>query len=233
MLKWLDNFWYHHKWAVIISSFFVVFIVIGIVQMATKTEYDLKMVYAGPSLMLTDERADGVESVFSDFIAEDITGDGKKTTLLNCYTVISDEQLEVLREKAKEDKQGDIYYDPTLRSSTFSDITSLLATGEVSICLFDEYVYTKYCDTDGMFVTLSEMLGETPSYAYDDYAIALKDTDFASYFGAMSAIPEDTLICVRQISYLTGADRSKDATREHESAVETFKKIIAFEAPNS
>lgn len=232
MLKWLDNFWYHHKWVLIIAIFFVVFIVIGIFQMATRTEYDLKVLYAGPTVLLSDERAEGIKSVLSDFTAEDIDGDGKKTVLLNSYSILSDEQLNKLRDEAKaEDDQ--IFYDPTLRTSTINEISTLLATGEVSICFMDEYVYTMFCDKDGMFVPLSEIIGNTPDTAYDDYSIRLRDTDFASYFGAMSALPDDTLVCIRQLSYMTGAGKSKTAVKEHECALETFKKMLTFESPIS
>lgn len=232
MLKWLDNFWYHHKWVLIIALFFVVFIIIGIFQMATRTEYDLRVLYAGPSVLISEERAEGVKSVLSDFTAEDINGDGKKTVLLNAYSVLSDEQLKKLQDAAKVEDDA-VFYDPTLRASTINEISTLLATGEVSICFMDEYVYNMFCDKDGMFVPLSEMLGETPDEAHDEFSIRLRDTDFASYFGGMSALPDDTLVCVRQLAYMTGAHKSKTAVKEFEAAVETFKKMLTFKSPIS
>ena len=40
-LRWLDNFWYHHKWKVIIISFFVVVFAVGIFQMEGEFAHSL------------------------------------------------------------------------------------------------------------------------------------------------------------------------------------------------
>ena len=39
-MRWLDNFWYHHKWKVIIIAFFAIVIIIGVVQMLSKEDSD-------------------------------------------------------------------------------------------------------------------------------------------------------------------------------------------------
>lgn len=229
MLKWLDNFWYHHKWAVIISSFFAVFILIGIVQMATRTEYDLKMVYAGPSVMIADEKAEKVRTVFAGFVEKDITGDGKKTVLLNAYSVLSDEQLKHMNDEAKKENDS-VYYDSSLRENAIKDVSTLLATGEVTICLFDEYVYGRFAGRD-FFVALSDVLGYKPEQSYDDYAVRVGDTDFGKFFMSDGPIPDDTLICIRKPAYLTGTGDSKEMTEEYETALTTFAKILRFKAP--
>lgn len=230
ILKWFDNFWYHYKWIIIISSFFAAIFAIGIYQIATRSEYDLKIVYAGPSVLIDDEKSDGIKSAFAGFIEKDITGDGKKTVLLHSYSIVSDKQLEELRDEAKKDNDF-VYYDVSLRDDAVSSISTLLVTGEASICLFDEYVYTKFSDED-LFVPLSEILGYKPDYAVDDYAVKLSDTGFGKYFTALDAIDGDTLICVRKLSYLSGAGKSESSKKEHELAVETFRQILEFESPN-
>ena len=41
MKKWLENYWYHYKWATIISAFFITVAVICIVQIASKKNYNI------------------------------------------------------------------------------------------------------------------------------------------------------------------------------------------------
>ena len=47
-MKKLDNFWYHYKWHSLIALFFVLVITVCSVQMCTREEYDIHILYAGP-----------------------------------------------------------------------------------------------------------------------------------------------------------------------------------------
>ena len=49
--KWFDNFWYHYKWIAIVVSIFAVFIIVSTVQMATKEDGDIYVMYAGPAVI--------------------------------------------------------------------------------------------------------------------------------------------------------------------------------------
>ena len=46
-LKWLDNFWYHHKWKTIISLFLIVVLTVCIAQLVEKEDYDACVMYVG------------------------------------------------------------------------------------------------------------------------------------------------------------------------------------------
>ena len=50
-LRWLDNFWYHNKWTVIVVTFFVAVLLIGIVQMVGRPKYDTSVCLASPYTM--------------------------------------------------------------------------------------------------------------------------------------------------------------------------------------
>ncbi|MBR5314827.1 MAG: hypothetical protein IKU45_05400, partial [Clostridia bacterium] len=54
-LKWLDNFWYHYKWHVIIGLFVIVFLVVAIGQMIDKDKVDAYVMYAGPTSFMPSE----------------------------------------------------------------------------------------------------------------------------------------------------------------------------------
>ena len=52
--KWLDNFWYHHKWKVIIIAFFAIVIAVGVVQMVNKEECDVEVTVATHTVYYTE-----------------------------------------------------------------------------------------------------------------------------------------------------------------------------------
>ena len=48
MLEKLENFWYYHKWKVIIILFFSIVFAVGIMQMVNKEDPDASVVIAAP-----------------------------------------------------------------------------------------------------------------------------------------------------------------------------------------
>lgn len=230
MKKKLENFWYHYKWVTIVAAFFAMLLIIGIVQMASREDYDTQVLYAGPAVTLANGSEKAINDAFRSLLKDDINGDGKKNLLFRSYAVISDEQLAEKQDEAAKD--GDhVYYDTSLRKNAINEIGTLLATGEVSICLMDEYVYNIYKAQEA-FVPLSEILGEKPEFARDDYTVYLKDTEFGSYFTAFSALPDDTLLCIRKKAMNVGITGSKTAEKAYQYSCELFKAIFEFKAPN-
>ena len=213
MRERLENFWYHHKWKTIVIAFFAMVVLIGVVQIATRTEYDAQILYAGPSVNLLDSNADTrIAAAFGSLTDRDLDGDGEIHILINSKTVLSDEQLKEKQEAAQEEHDH-VAYDPTLRQSTLTEIRTILLTGQVSICLLDPYVYQMYPASEN-FVPLSDLFSETPEGAVDDYAVRLKDTDFGKQI-AFSSLPGDTLICLhRQVGSKKKAVESFEYSKE-------------------
>lgn len=224
MKKWLENFWYHYKWTVIVVTFFAAVAIIGIVQIATRTEYDVQIVYAGPSVTLTDSGAnDRIASAFESLLTEDRDGDGEIHVLLNAMTILSDEQLAEKKEEAMKDSHDHVAYDVSIRQNYFSNIRTLLLTGQVSICLFDPYVYGTYAAEDH-FVPLADILGDLPENAVDEYAVRLKDLDFGKQF-AFSSLPDDTLICLH-----LPASEKKAALENYEYCENLFRAVLLYKS---
>ena len=73
--EWLDNFWYHHKWKVIIIAFFAIFLVVGIVQMANKTEADITVTVATHTIYY-QENVNAMERDLVSLMPSDRNGDG-------------------------------------------------------------------------------------------------------------------------------------------------------------
>lgn len=231
MKEKLENFWYHYKWTTIVVLFFAVILVVGIVQMVGREDYDTQILYAGPSVtMIQSGSEDAINRAFCQLLTTDRNEDGKINLLFRSFAVISDEQLAEKQEQAA--AEGDhVYYDASLRREAISEIGTLLATGEVSICLMDPYVYGIYSEQEA-FVPLEEVLGYVPDFALDDCSVYLKDTEFGSYFTAFSALPDDTLLCIRKKAYTTGITASKKQKEAYEYNCDLFRAIFAFQSPD-
>ena len=227
MKKWFSNYWYHYKWVTIIVLFFATVFGIGVYQMATKDTYDINILYTGPILMNQDQTK-GIEDAFASVLPRDFNDDDEKSVLVNRITVLSDEQLAAKQEEAK--KEGDkVYYDLKTRKDSISQVTTLFATGETTICLMDPYMYNMYLAQDA-FVSLEEVLGEVPDYARDAYSVKLLDTPFGQYFDALQVLPEDTVLCIRKAAVFSGSSKKK-ANRQYEFDKEVFEAIFAFTPP--
>ena len=91
--RWLDNFWYHHKWKTILSLFLVFTILVCTLQMCSKEEKgDISVMMAGPYTFLDNEA--GLSSLrlcLARYLPEDYDGNGnfiriygQKGTLRRC-----------------------------------------------------------------------------------------------------------------------------------------------------
>ena len=221
--KWLENYWYHYKWTTIVVLFFVVVLGIGIYQMASKSDYDTQIVYAGPVLLMSEEQIEGVNSAFEAILPEDRDGDGDKAIILHDFTILSDEQYAQKLEEA----DGSLAFDPSTRTNYIQNIMTLYSTGESSISLLDPYVYNIFFRQDA-YVPLEEILGEKPEYALDDYSVRLSDTPFGQYFDSLDVLPEDTVLCFRKASELSTSDKT---TEQYAFDQKLFVAIFIFTPP--
>jgi hypothetical protein len=227
MKKWFSNYWYHYKWVTIIVLFFATVFGIGVYQMATKDTYDINILYTGPILM-NEDQTKGIEDAFASVLPRDFNSDDEKSVLVNRITVLSDEQLAAKQEEAKKENDK-IYYDLKTRKDSISQVTTLFATGETTICLMDPYMYNMYLAQDA-FVSLEEALGEVPEYARDAYSVNLLDTPFGQYFEALQVLPEDTVLCIRKEAVFSGGSKKK-AGEQYQFDKEVFEAIFEFTPP--
>ena len=101
---------------------------------------------------------------------------------------------------------------------------SLMATGSVSVCLMEPYTYLQ-CEK-GTFVPLSDVLGEKPADAYDDYALRFGDLPFKNAFEVFDRLPDDLLVCLRQKAVLSG--NQKEYERQFQDSIAFFKALTAY-----
>ena len=222
-LKWLDNYWYHYKWRTLIALFFVATFLICTVQLLTRGSYDAYVMYSGPNVFSSEQEAALIDALKN--ISGDYDKNGSKELCLTKMIVMSDDELSEARRKAESDGST-LAYNFEARRKTIEQFNLEIMTGNSYLCFLSEYMYEQ-CEGAQRFVPLSELLGERPSAAYDDYAVSVDQTEFGQYFSeALSCMGEGTLVCLRKIS-VTDAS-SKKACAEYENYKNMFRNIIEF-----
>ena len=230
-LRWLDNFWYHYKWTVIVVAFFVSVAVVCIVQFINRPSYDTSMVLGSPYRMNNQERTD-FEALLARVCPEDFNGDGEKMVNLVVYQVFSEEEYESESEAyaAITNAEGEtdaFYINRQFNTDEYKNFSQYTMTGETSVYILSPYMYASLMESNRL-KPLSELYtdGTLPEGAMEDgFGIALKDTDFYKYNPAVQVIPDTAILCLHRP---TLAGRSKNESLYAED-VAFFMAIADFE----
>ena len=225
---WWDNFWYHNKWKTIFVVFLVLVVLIAVMQMEADTEYDAKVLYAGPHLFTAEERA-SLESAFSQILGSDYNKDQKKNTLLADLTIFTDEQLSELL-NSTDDASLLVQYNMHSEDQKKQSFLQEATVGEHIICLLDPHWYEMLKERGGL-VELEAVLGYRPEGALDEFGIRVKDLKFGQFYDIFDVLPEDTVLCMRIMSssmLMAGSNHMKDLYNRHQTIL---GDVISFEFP--
>ncbi len=226
VLKWLDNFWYHYKWTVIIVAFFVLVFAVCVTQCATTPHKDIYVTFSG-GYTLTDDETAAIEQVLGQLSKKTFSENAPAVGFAS-YSFYTEEEL---RELYTDPETGDFdnYGFQTAKqynSSRLSDLGQYMMTGECSIWFVSETVYEHERMKDKIAVRLSDTFQQPPAYAYDEYAVRLGDTALYQTYEALQILPADTLI-VFTVSYFMGASSNKETYAQFK---ELYRAIIEFQA---
>lgn len=131
--KW-DNFWFQYKWHVIAITAITVILAILITQCATRTKYDLEVVYFTYTAAI-DEQTNEIADYLAEY-AEDINGDGE----------INIQVVNVSYSKSS----GDTQYQYTMTTK----LQAMIAGDENAILYItdsESYKYLEELSEDGLF----------------------------------------------------------------------------------
>lgn len=156
-LKWLDNLWYHYKWHILVTLFFLFTVAVCVTQCAKRENYDARFVFAGGKAFATTEREE-LETGMAQWVPKDYDGNGKKNAQMISFPIYAD---------------GTVLPGNTEAGKDFG---SFLNTGECSVWLVSRYVYENFRLAERA-VPLSETVGDRIS-GIDGYAVALEETAF-------------------------------------------------------
>ena len=224
--KW-ENFWYHYKWQTVVALFFVVILIIGVVQFAEKESPDIGILYCGPNY-ITPNQYEKIKDAF-EAIMDDTNGDGRKIIRLNGIVYLTDSQIAAQKEKYEQAGKSFVFDYP--KNSDAAKQFSLEVFSDNSIiCILasDQYEMVK---REGGFVKLTDIFGETPAGAIDEYGVRLSDTKFAKFYAALDVFADDVVIALRTPSLMNGAMDTAKAEKKYADHKELFIRIIQYEYP--
>ena len=184
---WWENLWYYHKWLIILGGIIVLFVVIAVVQMFSKPDADVDLMFVGPWYLSSENKDELEESIRS--IAEDYNGDGEKAVDI----------LELTLKSLTMGEGGDqktMYYDEY--NSAMQRFQTELRAGDSVIYFLHKEFYETARDA-GVLAPLSEVLpaGDLPGEAVDAYGLVLGSLDVYGLPG-FSRMPADLILCMRR-----------------------------------
>lgn len=205
----MSNFWYHYKWHVIFGVCIVAFILVGVSQLMNNNPYDVATMYVGPASI--DEK--GISSALTDMLTDDSNGNGKKYASVTGIEYYTATRLDELIAKKKNEGASYPYYDQNANDSAYRDFQSNLYIGEYGVMFLDSIIYEDL-KAEGSLVKIEDALGYLPEEAVDDYGIKLYDTKFCNYYSAFKTMPEDTVLCLRNVGSVNAMSSSEKATQK-------------------
>ncbi len=227
VFKWLDNFWYHYKWTVLIVAFFVITFAFCFSQCTQRRVSDSYITFVGGYTPQLEEIA-AIEQIFYQIHQQ--TDVQKATSVgFSSYPFYTEGELKALYTNP-ETGEVDTYGFALAKQSNkdrYDSFSSYMMTGECSIWLVSNYIYENKF-RESMAVELSKNFDVLPSSAYDEYAIRLGDTELYQYYDALQVLPEDTLIVLSPAFAVYGA-ASNEA--RYKAVVELYRSIVNFQAP--
>ncbi len=219
--RWFDNYWYHYKWHTVITAFFLTVFIICTLQMCTRQEDDMRVIYAGPAFIHSQD-AESVCRVLETVIPEDFNADGEKKVGLSSYQIYSREQIEAI--EAETDSEGaQRIVDREYISQNNTDFYNYVLTGEAYICFLDPHIYADL-KANNRIASISETLGYDCDMSADGYGIVISDLAIYEEYSVLGVLPEDTVICC--LEKVSIGKNSK--VKVYEQHAQMFKALIEF-----
>lgn len=238
---WIENFWYHHKFGTCVGVFLIIAGIITGTQLFGRNRYDVQVLYAGPWLECsTASRVAALEDAIGQ-VMQDYDGNGQKSLAYRPIFLMNDQQIADLRAEYEGREEEMPYINPTLLQQNTELLDSEFMTGETVICFLDPSIFEDLLEGDWT-VSLTDPVEEgglgidpslVPENPYGNHGVYLRDLDFGSYFTGMSAMPEDTVLCVRRTSVLTGVWAPEESREAYGWSVDLVRRIFAFVAPEA
>ncbi len=228
-LVWLENFWYHYKWTVIVIGFFVAVFAFCFSQCASKTQSGVKLALAG-GYSLTGEEQAALTEVLEAVVPDKVSGD-KTDLTLNIFSFYTEEELTARCTDPETGKLKVSLYNnaKSVNQDQLTNFTTYVKTGDSAVWFVSPHLYGKEgLDLAQRAVALSELFEATPQGAVDGYAVRLGDTEIYAYYDALKVLPADTLIVFPHSLALWG-ESSNEETYEQFKAI--YRAIINFKKP--
>lgn len=223
----IANFWYHHKWKVIVTGVFLFMGITLLTQFLNKSNPDITLLYAGPDYITANDNRKFCTALSG--IMDDYNGDGEKKILLNDIIYMTSDQIRAA--KALADENGDDFvYNQQANAQTAEQFTYEIMAGDSLLCFLCEDQYETVRDVGG-FVPLAEIFDIVPESAVDEYGLRLYDTPFAQYFTISHIFPEETIVALRKVTTISQVRGQAKMEKKMAWHRDLFTKIVNFTFP--
>ncbi len=232
-MKKLENFWYHYKWQSLIALFFVLVLVVCTVQLCTREEYDVHVLYAGPDdvRMTSGEGLSEYRILFSSLkqCVEDLDGNGEVVPNFQTLFLPSEEEIEQINKYHKEQNDGlEVQMNVVIENA--EQLDGLMIISDYYLCFLSEANYLAYRDkTDGFFVPLAPYVGDAEVAYYEGAgdAVYLSSTAFGTLPG-FEALDDSTVICLRSVSEVARRADRRGCEKKFSAAEKVLDSIFAM-----
>jgi len=223
-----ENFWYHHKWKVVMIGVFGFMGITLLVQFLQQSNPDIHILYAGPDYITANQNQKFCR-ILGDMM-EDYNGDGEKKAILSDIIFLSAAQAEAAEAEALQ--RGEEYaVNWQTNNQTSEQFTYEIMAGDSLLCLLSEDQYKMVLTGDG-FVPLSEVFDEIPETAMDEYGIRFSETEFCRFYSDAQIFPEDTVLALRRVTSINQIRSPKKMEALHGFHRDLFEKIVQFTFPD-
>lgn len=236
---WFENFWYHYKWHTIAIFFVIIVVTICTVQMCSKEEYDVHIMYAGSY----DVRGQDTENDISAYetiqkslneAVCDFDENGKVSSSLEALYMLSSKERAELEEKfaeMKENGEGSYELNYPLLNENDRTFRDRITFSDYYIFIISEPLYNTYQRTEQdtpLFSSLREFVNEGTDIRFlDDSAIYLNSTEFGQLPG-LCDLPENTLITLRTRDAVASHFNKEENEKNYQNAVTVIKNMINY-----
>lgn len=215
----ISNFIYHHKLSISVVLICAVLTVFTFGQLSSDKQHDTDILYAG-RMELTASLIREISAAF--------TGAGADSFRFYGIWYMTEAEIEEL--EGEYQKMGKEYHgDRTLNGREYNAFIDELNTGSVVLMLVNPSLYGYLTERDAL-LPLAEFMDVPAEISFDQYSVRLGDTEFYKYYGAVRYLPEDTYICIRDVS-LMDSIKKQDKEKALERAVGIFRSVVNFCPP--
>ena len=229
---WAD-FWYHHKWKVIIGAAFAFILITGISQYAAHSDPDITMLYAGTKYITATQNQKLTDIL--ETMTEDRNGDRKTYVQLNDVVFYTEDQLNDYIAWCEENGE-DMTVD-RLANKHANDRYVQQVWADPLICIFSESQYREVARSGG-FVKLTDLFADDPGAldalgdaVADEYGVRFWETKFCKFYDAAQIFPKDALIAVRTVPTMSALTGRKRAEAAQAANAELLRRILTFDYP--
>ena len=237
----IENFFYHYKWHTVIAVFLVAVITICSVQMCAKVDYDAYLLFAGPKGMASTQ-IHALEGSAAPFV-KDYSGDGEVHVSFVSYYIANSEDIR--------DPDNPLTGDAAAQSKlNYDSFTAEIQTGNYLICMLSPDMFYALNETgiflplvgaNGVYANSDDLPNEVQNavhYGESFTGVRLSDLSL-SFLPGFSALPEDTVLCIRRPSAVTEWYQSvlpwikTDHAERLEQHLEIFRSMLAYQNPEN